>query len=90
MARPRINHESTSARLPKGTLARMGAVLQRFEGKADFIRDAVIKEIELREGKKRPTIFRMRPKLRKPFRVPMRGSFDLDDAPDFIRIRLLP
>lgn len=50
MARAKINHESTTARFPNGTLARMDAVLDRYEGKADFIRDAVLTKIKMREG----------------------------------------
>ena len=50
MARQRINHESTTARFPLGTLERMEAILDRYEGKADFIRDAVLTKIKMREG----------------------------------------
>lgn len=50
MARQKINHESTTARFPMGTLERMEAILDKYEGKADFIRDAVLAKIKMREN----------------------------------------
>lgn len=49
MGRPKINYEETPARLPKGLLARIGAVLADGEKRADFIREAVERELERRE-----------------------------------------
>lgn len=49
MGRPKINYEQTPARLPKGLLARIGAVLADGEKRADFIREAVERELERRE-----------------------------------------
>lgn len=47
--RPRINHEQIPARLPEGTLDRMDAVLEDGEKRADFLREAVDRELRRRE-----------------------------------------
>lgn len=47
--RPQINHEQTPARLPAGTLERMDAVLEDGEKRADFLREAVERELKRRE-----------------------------------------
>lgn len=47
--RPQINHEQTPARFPEGTLARIDAALFEDEGRADFIREAVERELKRRE-----------------------------------------
>ena len=49
MGRKHINDEAISARFPKGTLARIKAVLRSAESQAELIRKAVEKEIALRE-----------------------------------------
>ena len=49
VGRKRINDESMPARFPKGTLARVDAVLSSREKRADLIRIAVQREIERRE-----------------------------------------
>jgi hypothetical protein len=49
MSRPQINHEQTQARFPKGTLARIEAVLEDGERQADFLREAVERELKRRE-----------------------------------------
>lgn len=51
MGRPRINDEATNARFPAGTLDRIEAVLEEGEGKADFIREAIERELRRRERK---------------------------------------
>ena len=51
MGRRQINHEQTPARLPAGTLARMDAVLDNGEKRADLIREAVERELKRRERK---------------------------------------
>lgn len=45
VGRIKINDEQTPARFPEGTLARIDAVLDSKEKRADFIREAVDKEI---------------------------------------------
>ena len=45
-----INHEQMPARFPEGTLARMDAVLEPKEKRADLIREAVERELERREA----------------------------------------
>jgi hypothetical protein len=50
MAPPRINFEFISARFPKETLARIDAVLREGEAKAEFIRNAVFRELLAREA----------------------------------------
>ena len=50
MGRIRINDESVVARFPKGTLARIDDVLAEKEKRADFIREAVDREIKRREA----------------------------------------
>jgi len=49
MGRKQINHEQTVARLPEGTLARIDATLGEGEKQADFIREAVERELKRRE-----------------------------------------
>jgi hypothetical protein len=49
MGRKQINHEQTPARLPEGTLARIDKVLADDEGRADFLREAVERELKRRE-----------------------------------------
>jgi hypothetical protein len=44
------------ARFPKGTFARIAAVLKQFEDRTDLVREAVEREIQRREAeKKKPT-----------------------------------
>jgi len=50
MGRIRINDESVVARFPKGTLARIDDVLAEKEKRADFIREAIDREIKRREA----------------------------------------
>jgi hypothetical protein len=52
MARKKINFESMTARFPLGTLARIEAVALKYEGKADFIREAVLTKLRQREGRR--------------------------------------
>jgi hypothetical protein len=49
VGRTRINAEQTPARFPKGTLARLDALLDEKEKRADFIRKAVEREIARRK-----------------------------------------
>lgn len=49
MGRKQINHEQIPARLPEGTLDRMDAVLEDGEKRADFLREAVERELKRRE-----------------------------------------
>lgn len=49
VGRKRINEEQTPARFPAGTLARIDAVLQEKEKRADLIRQAVEAELKRRE-----------------------------------------
>ena len=49
MGRKRRWHEDVLARFPKGTLARIKAVLEPAEDRTDFIRMAVEREIRRRE-----------------------------------------
>lgn len=49
MGRKQINHEQMPARLPEGTFARIDAVLADKEKRADFVREAVERELERRE-----------------------------------------
>lgn len=51
VGRPKINEEQTPARLRAGTLARIDATLAEKEKRSDFIREAVERELERREGK---------------------------------------
>jgi metal-responsive CopG/Arc/MetJ family transcriptional regulator len=48
--RPRINEEETPARLPAGTLKRIDAILRDGERRAEFIREAIERELKRREG----------------------------------------
>jgi hypothetical protein len=50
VGRKRINDEATPARFPKGTLARLDALLDEKEKRSDFIREAVEREIRRREA----------------------------------------
>lgn len=47
--RKQVNFESAIARLPLGTLARIKAALSEGEGQADFLREAVERELKRRE-----------------------------------------
>lgn len=49
MGRKKINAEQIPARLPEGTLDRMDAVLEDGEGRAEFIRVAIERELKRRE-----------------------------------------
>lgn len=49
VGRKRINEEQTPARFGAGTLARIDDLLEAKEKRADFIRDAVEREIKRRE-----------------------------------------
>jgi hypothetical protein len=49
VGRKRINDEGMPARFPSGTLARLDALLEEKEKRADFIRKAVEIEIRRRE-----------------------------------------
>ena len=49
VGRKRINEEQVPARFPGGTLARIDAVLQEKEKRAEFIRVAIQRELERRE-----------------------------------------
>lgn len=51
VGRPKINEEGAPGRFPAGTLARIRAVLADGERQSDFIRKAVERELERREGK---------------------------------------
>jgi hypothetical protein len=53
MGRIKINFESLTARFPLGTLDRIEIVLTKYESKADFIRDAVLTRLKMREGRRR-------------------------------------
>jgi metal-responsive CopG/Arc/MetJ family transcriptional regulator len=50
VGRKRINDEAMPARFPKGTLARIDDLLAEKEKRADFIREAVEREIRRREA----------------------------------------
>lgn len=50
VGRKRINDEGMPARFPKGTLARIDDLLSEKEKRADFIREAVEREIKRREA----------------------------------------
>jgi hypothetical protein len=50
MGRKRINDEETLARFPGGTLKRVDAVLREDEKRAEFIREAIEREIKRRAG----------------------------------------
>lgn len=50
VGRPRINDEQTPGRFPAGTLARIDAACRDGEKRADFIREAVERELERRKG----------------------------------------
>lgn len=54
VGRKKINSEATAARFRAGTLARIDAVLDAAEKRADFFRNTVEAEIKRRERKKRP------------------------------------
>ena len=54
LGRKQINAEQTVARFRAGTLARIDAVLDPKEKRADFLRDTIEAEINRRERKKRP------------------------------------
>jgi len=49
MGRKRINEEAALGRFPAGTLARIEAALKEGEGQAEFIRQAVERELKRRE-----------------------------------------
>lgn len=48
MGRKKINEEQMPARFPKGTLARIDAVLKEGENRSDLIRSAVDEEVRRR------------------------------------------
>lgn len=50
VGRKQINHEQMPARFPEGTFARIDAVLADKEKRADFVREAVDRELERREA----------------------------------------
>jgi hypothetical protein len=50
VGRKKINDETMPARFPKGTLARIDQLLSDKEKRADFIREAVEREIRRREA----------------------------------------
>jgi hypothetical protein len=52
VGRPKINDEQTPARLIAGTLARIDALLAEGEKRADFIREAIEREIKRRSRQK--------------------------------------
>jgi len=54
LGRPKLYEEQMPARLPQGTMARMDAVLQENETRADLLRRAIDREIKHRRvnGKK--------------------------------------
>jgi hypothetical protein len=52
VGRKKINSEATAARFRAGTLARIDAVLDADEKRADLFRDTVEAEIKRRERKK--------------------------------------
>ena len=49
MGRRQINYEQTPVRLPAGKLARIDRVLKEGEKRADFLREAVTRELRRRE-----------------------------------------
>jgi len=49
VGRKRINDEAMVARFPKGTAARIKALLADKEKRSDFVREAVEREIKRRE-----------------------------------------
>ena len=49
MSRPRQWAEDMTARFPKGTFARITAVLKEDEDRTDFVREAVERELKRRE-----------------------------------------
>lgn len=53
MGRKRINDEQTPARFPEGTLERIDRLLEDGETRADFIRDAVERELMRRQRRAR-------------------------------------
>jgi len=62
VGRKRINSEATAARFRDGTLARIDAVLEAGEKRADFLRDTVEAEVKRREAIKRRRSGRGKPK----------------------------
>jgi hypothetical protein len=44
--------EDMQARFPKGTFARVASVLAPYEDRTDFVREAVERELQRREGEK--------------------------------------
>ena len=49
MGRIKINEEAMTARFPAGTLKRLDRVLDKGEPKAEFVREAVSRELRNRE-----------------------------------------
>lgn len=56
MGRKQINHEQTPARFAEGTLARIDAALAAGESRTGFIRQAVERELERREGERQEPV----------------------------------
>lgn len=52
VGRRQINHEQMPARLPAGTVARMEAVLNDGEKRADLLREAIERELRRRERRR--------------------------------------
>ena len=53
MGRKRINHEEFMVRSPAGTGDRVASVLEKDEKQADFLREAVERELRRRENLKK-------------------------------------
>lgn len=49
--RPKVNFEEMPARVPAGTKARIAAVRSEKESQADFLKAAILAELERRERK---------------------------------------
>jgi hypothetical protein len=49
VGRPRLWHERMGVKLPRGTFARIAAVLREGENKMGFVRDLVLRELDRRE-----------------------------------------
>ena len=60
MARPLLYTERMLARFSRGTFARIDAVLRRGEGRADFVRWGVDRELVRREAAQRRSALRRR------------------------------
>jgi hypothetical protein len=62
VGRRRINEEQMPARFPAGTLARIDAVLEDKEKRADLLREAVEREIGRREKAAEKDVPKKRPR----------------------------